>query len=50
MIYDGFLYYEDYKDMKSKEISDYVKLQIMLKINEVVTAKGKKAPNVIPEQ
>ena len=43
------LYYEDYKDMKSKEISDYVKLQIMLKINEVVTAKGKKAPNIIPE-
>ena len=41
--------YEDYKDMKSKEISDYVKLQIMKKINEVMVAKGKKAPNVIPE-
>ena len=43
------LYYEDYKDMKSKEISDYVKLQIMLKINEAMVAKGKKAPNKIPE-
>lgn len=43
------LYYEDYKDMKSKEISDYVKLQIMKKINEVMIAKGKKAPNVIPD-
>ena len=43
------LYYEDYKDMKSKEVSDYVKLQIMLKINEAVTAKGKKAPNIIPD-
>lgn len=41
------LYYEDYKDMKSKEISDYVKLQIMKKINEVMIAKGKKAPNPI---
>ena len=43
------LYYEDYKDMKSKEISDHVRLEIMKKINETMEAKGKKAPNKIPE-
>jgi len=43
------LYYDDYKNMKSKEISDYVRLEIMKKINEAMVEKGKKPPNKIPE-